>query len=241
MPATTASSVQVLRERLAALAPPPRAYSGVIATGDEALDSILPGGGIPTGKIVEITGAPGSGQTTLARQLVAGALATGRMVAYIDGAKVLAPRDWILSEHSLWIVRPPPDRVARCADLLLRSGAFGMVVVDGSILSRPVALRLSRLAREQNAALVVVNRSDKPVPSSALRLRIATEKKSYWRYGEQFQSRYWRIFIDKYGMNRSVEVSCGVPLACRLRSHTEVPDRRGVAPRDRRGKRVSGG
>ena len=131
-----------------------------LATGMAALDAVLPGHGLPRGRLTEITGAPGSGRTTIARQLVAATLQAGWWVAYVDAARTLAPRDWAaLGAHdSLWVVRPDdPARGAWCADVLLRSGAFGLVVLDGApALSRPVAVRLVRLARASDAAFVLL-------------------------------------------------------------------------------------
>jgi len=131
-----------------------------LATGMAALDAVLPGHGLPRGRLTEITGAPGSGRTTIARQLVASTLQAGWWVAYVDAARTLAPRDWAaLGAHDgLWVVRPDdPARGAWCADVLLRSGAFGLVVLDGApTLSRPVAVRLVRLARASDAAFVLL-------------------------------------------------------------------------------------
>ena len=52
-------------------------------------------------------------------------------MAYIDASRTLAPRDWVGSdERTLWIIRPPEAaRAAWCADVLLRSGSFALVVL----------------------------------------------------------------------------------------------------------------
>ena len=115
----------------------------------------------------------------LVREIVARALDDKRWVAYIDTARTLAPADWasLATTERLWIVRPPTDGTAAppvptastasrtapsesgahgpwCADVLLRSGAFGLVVLDGSgPLTHSIAVRLTRLARESNAAM----------------------------------------------------------------------------------------
>src|SRR5690606_9564709 len=79
---------------------------------------------------------------------------------YVDAARTLAPRDWVpLGVHEgVWMVRPPDAaRGAWCADVLLRTGAFALVVLDGGPpLERGIAARLTRLAREHDAALVVL-------------------------------------------------------------------------------------
>jgi hypothetical protein len=153
-------SIAALRQQLAEIVEGGRPAMPGLATGMAALDAVLPGHGLPRGRLTEITGAPGSGRTTIARQLVAATLQAGWWVAYVDAARTLAPRDWAaLGAHdSLWVVRPDdPARGAWCADVLLRSGAFGLVVLDGApVLSRPVAVRLVRLARASDAAFVLL-------------------------------------------------------------------------------------
>ena len=158
-------SLALLKQRLAEVLDVERpAASPGLATGIAALDRGLPGGGIPRGRLTEVRGGLGSGKTTLVRRVVEGAVAAGLQVAYVDAARTLAPRDWAhlarggRDEAGLWVVRPAdPARGALCADVLLRSGAFGLVVLDGAPpLPRGVAVRLTRLARESDAALVVV-------------------------------------------------------------------------------------
>ena len=259
-------SVAALRQRLSAIVVPPRVGTGGVLTGIAALDRALSDGGIPCGRLTEIVGARGSGATTLVRQIVASALAAGRWVAYVDGARMLAPRDWAVlgGTRRLWIVRPPNvERSAWCADVLLRSGAFGLVVVDrGPPLARPVAVRLSHLARDRNAALVVVSdESAGAIVGSAVRLRVSatrrapnTERRSEvrgprseWRWrvtsheSRTTPERTLRIVVEKGGTHGPVEVGCAIDVAHRLCAHPEVPDRRGVASRNRRGERAAPG
>jgi len=70
----------------------------------------------------------------------------------------LAPQDLAGLGERLIMVRPHDHtRGAWCADLLLRSGVFALVVLDGApVLSRTVGVRLSQLARERDAAFVVL-------------------------------------------------------------------------------------
>jgi hypothetical protein len=135
---------------------------------------------VPRGRITELLGPAGSGATSLARRLVGQALAAGAWVAYVDATRTLAPRDWAGAEPAdgasrLWVVRPPdPTRAAWCADVLLRSGGFGLVLVDGApVLSRAVALRLLQLARDADAALVLLGAGTRASDlGGALRLRL---------------------------------------------------------------------
>jgi hypothetical protein len=225
-------SVAALRQQLALLVAPPRAGTAAIPTGLAVLDRALSGGGLPCGRLTEILGGRGTGRTTLTRQLVAGAIAAGRWVAYVDGTRTLWPRDWtaMAGTRRLWIIRPPNDnRVAWCADVLLRSGAFGLVVLDGGPpLPRPVALRLTRLASDHDTAVVIVG-DERAIVGSAVRLRV---------HRRRADLAVIRIVVEKGGTHQSVEVCCAIDVARRLCAHPEVPDRRGVAARNRWGTRI---
>lgn len=236
-----------------------------LATGMAALDAVLPGHGLPRGRLTEITGAPGSGRTTIARQLVAATLRSGWWVAYVDAARTLAARDWAaLGAHDgLWVVRPDDSsRGAWCADVLLRSGAFGLVVLDGApALSRPVAVRLVRLARSSDAAFVLLAPDGQHAGvAGALQLRVQrvrTNKRQAdsldltarlegpslnglsrvsARAPARPEPRRLFITIEKGGPAQRVEVECASDevrhATRRVREDPQVPDRRGVARRD---------
>jgi len=255
-------SIAALRQQLADIVEGTRPTTPGLATGVAALDAALPGGGLPRGRLTEITGAPGSGVTTFTRQLVAAALGAGWWVAYVDAARTLAPRDWAtLGTHEgLWVVRPnEPARGAWCADVLLRSGAFGLVVLDGATaLPRAVAVRLVRLARTSDAAFVLLGADgQRSGVTGALQLRVqrAREKTattldlaarltghSDTRASAPARSRRLAITIEKGGPIQRVEVECGREGTRRVREDPQVPDRRGVARRDatRRSERAGG-
>jgi hypothetical protein len=123
----------------------------------------------------------------------------------------------------LWVTRPVmPSQGAWCADVLLRSGAFTLVVLDGAPpLSRAVAVRLTRLARQANAAFVVTgDHAPLTLLPGALRLELAR------------RARRGAVTVAKGGrggQHRTVEVVYAVNVARRLCAHSEIPDRRGVA------------
>jgi hypothetical protein len=211
-----------LKLQLGAIQDTARPDRAPLPTGLAELDALLVGHGIPRGRLTEITGAKGSGRTSMLRTLVTAVATGGRWVAYIDAARTLAPRDWahVGSERApLWIIRPTTSaRATWCADLLLRSGAFALVVMDGAPpLPRVLAVRLTRLARDVGAAFVVTGERGGDATGSSVRMRITRS------------NRTTTITLEKGGKRRTLEVSYGRAVARRLCTHPEVPDRRGVA------------
>ena len=171
-------SLAALRQQLAQVIEGTKPGTPGLATGIAALDGVLPGGGLPRGRLTELLGAPGCGKTSLVRRMVERAVCDGAWVAYVDATRTLAPREWAsLGAHEgLWMVRPRnAERGAWCADVLLRGGAFALVVLDGApMLSREVAVRLTLLARESDAALLVLGDDAKgSALGGALRMRVA--------------------------------------------------------------------
>ncbi len=170
----------ILRDQLQAVVATGRQASGPWSTGLAQLDRAL-GGGIPRGRVTEISGPLAVGKTALLRRLVTQVLHTGAWVAWIDAKRTLAPAPWTALGARFVVIRPPDTkRSAWTADLLLRSGVFALVVIDGAPpLSRVHGVRLAQLARERDAACVVLEHHDggREVRPSRLagtvRLRIA--------------------------------------------------------------------
>ena len=170
----------LLRDQLQAVVASGRQASGPWSTGLAQLDRAL-GGGIPRGRVTEISGPLAVGKTALLRRLVTQVLHTGAWVAWIDATRTLAPAPFTALGARFVVIRPPDRK--RCgwtADLLLRSGVFALVVIDGAPpLSRVHGVRLAQLARERDAACVVLEHHDggREVRPSRLagtvRLRIA--------------------------------------------------------------------
>jgi energy-coupling factor transporter ATP-binding protein EcfA2 len=237
------------------LSAPPGSGASALPTGVEELDEGLLGKGLPRGRLTEIIGARGSGKATLIRHIVGQTLARSGWVACIDASRTLAPRDWahLADSEELWMIRPTdPARAAWCADVLLRCGAFALVVIDSApILTRSVAVRLTRLARESGAALVVARDDDRAsMLGGAVRLRVKRPEAGARRArsldvlrssaggtrpppsgSPEHAERRMLIVIEKGGIHRIVEVSCAIGVARRLCAHSQVPDRRGVARR----------
>lgn len=244
-------SLALLRQQLAAVvAGTPSATPG-LPTGLAALDRALPGGGIPHGRITELLAPPGLGKTTIAHSLVAATMRSGGGVAWIDATRTLDPRSATstvasVDLESLWVVRPPdPARAPWCADLLLRSGAFALVVLDGApVLPRAVAVRLAQLARESDAALLLLGEGTRASDiGGALRLRLAAphtpphtppHTSPHPAHGAARSApRTIIATLEKGGPYQHVQLEIGhdpsPDIAHRLCTHPAIPDRRGVA------------
>ena len=223
---------------LVRLLPPLAPVTPALPTGIATLDAVLLGGGLPRGRLTEIVGSTGSGKTTLARSIVEATVEAHGWVAYIDAQRTLDARDWVHlgDAEGVWMIRPhDATRAAWCADILLRSGAFALVLLDGApALSKSAAVRLTRLARESNAALVLLgDRGAVTQLGGAVRLLVERRRQTDRRSGGQeirtAETHTIGVRVEKGGTLRTVEVSCAIAVARRLCAHPEVPDRRGVA------------
>ena len=106
----------------------------VIPTGSLALDVALGIGGIPKGRIVELYGPEGSGKTTVSLHIIAEAQAKGGITAFIDAEHALDPtyaRTLGVNIDELLVSQPDSgEQALEIADLLVRSGAIDLIVVD---------------------------------------------------------------------------------------------------------------
>jgi recombination protein RecA len=106
----------------------------VIPTGSLALDVALGIGGVPRGRVVEIFGPESSGKTTLSLQIVAEAQKDGGMAAFIDAEHCLDPtyaKKLGVDIDNLLISQPDTgEQALEIAEMLVRSGAIDVVVVD---------------------------------------------------------------------------------------------------------------
>jgi recombination protein RecA len=107
---------------------------GMIPTGSLALDIALGIGGIPRGRIVEVYGPEGSGKTTVCLHVIAEAQAKGGIAAFIDAEHALDPtysRTLGVNIDELLVSQPDNgEQALEIADLLVRSGAIDLIVVD---------------------------------------------------------------------------------------------------------------
>ncbi|MGE5694155.1 MAG: intein-containing recombinase RecA [Candidatus Sericytochromatia bacterium] len=106
----------------------------VIPTGSIALDVALGIGGLPKGRIIEIYGPESSGKTTVALHAVANAQAEGGIAAFIDAEHALDPeyaKKLGVDTDSLLVSQPDTgEQALEIADMLIRSGALDIIVID---------------------------------------------------------------------------------------------------------------
>ena len=106
----------------------------VISTGALSLDLALGIGGVPRGRIVEIYGPESSGTTSLALHIVAEAQRNGGIAAFIDAEHALDPtyaKAIGVDVDELLISQPDTgEQALEIADMLIRSGALDVLVID---------------------------------------------------------------------------------------------------------------
>jgi recombination protein RecA len=106
----------------------------VIPTGSIALDVALGIGGLPRGRVVEIYGPESSGKTTVALHAIANAQKAGGIAAIIDAEHALDP-DYAqklgVDTEALLVSQPDTgEQALEIADMLIRSGAVDLIVID---------------------------------------------------------------------------------------------------------------
>ena len=114
-----------------------------IPTGALSLDLALGIGGLPRGRIVEIFGPESSGKSTLAMHVVAEAQRNGGICAYIDAEHAMDPvyaKAIGVNVDDLLISQPDTgEQALEIADMLIRSGALDMIVIDSVAALTPRA------------------------------------------------------------------------------------------------------
>ncbi|KHO28994.1 MULTISPECIES: recombinase RecA [Corynebacterium] len=119
--------------------PPIRA----ISSGNTAIDIALGVGGFPRGRIVEIYGPESSGKTTVALHAIASAQKEGGIAAFIDAEHALDPeyaRLLGVDTDNLLVSQPDTgEQALEIADMLVRSGAIDIIVIDSVAALTPKA------------------------------------------------------------------------------------------------------
>ncbi len=111
-----------------------RAPVEVIPTGSIALDVALGIGGLPRGRIVEVYGPESSGKTTVTLHAIANAQRAGGTAAFIDAEHALDPeyaKALGVDIDALLVSQPDTgEQALEIADMLIRSGAIDLIVID---------------------------------------------------------------------------------------------------------------
>jgi len=115
----------------------------VISTGSLSLDLALGIGGLPRGRVVEVYGPESSGKTTLTLQVVGAAQKAGGTAAFVDAEHALDPsyaEKLGVNVDDLLVSQPDTgEQALEIADMLVRSGAVDVVVVDSVAALTPKA------------------------------------------------------------------------------------------------------
>ncbi|MBU6348320.1 MAG: recombinase RecA [Actinomycetales bacterium] len=106
----------------------------IISTGSVALDVALGIGGLPRGRVVEIYGPESSGKTTLALHAIANAQRNGGIAAFVDAEHAFDPEYAVklgVDIDNLLVSQPDTgEQALEIADMLIRSGALDIIVID---------------------------------------------------------------------------------------------------------------
>jgi recombination protein RecA len=105
-----------------------------IPTGSLSLDLALGVGGVPRGRVIEIFGPESSGKTTLALHIIAEAMKTGGIAAFVDAEHALDigyARKLGVKTDDLLVSQPDTgEQALEIAETLVRSGAIDVLVID---------------------------------------------------------------------------------------------------------------
>src|SRR6185436_17754915 len=114
-----------------------------VSTGSLGLDIALGVGGLPRGRVVEIYGPESSGKTTLTLQVIAEAQRVGGTAAFVDAEHALDPvyaAKLGVNVQDLLVSQPDTgEQALEITDMLVRSGAVDIVVVDSVAALTPKA------------------------------------------------------------------------------------------------------
>ena len=114
-----------------------------ISTGSLGIDIALGIGGLPTGRVVEIYGPESSGKTTLTLQVIAQAQRDGKTCAFVDAEHALDPvyaEKLGVNVEELLVSQPDTgEQALEICDMLVRSGAVDVVIVDSVAALTPKA------------------------------------------------------------------------------------------------------
>jgi recombination protein RecA len=115
----------------------------VVSSGSLAIDVALGIGGLPRGRVIEIYGPESSGKTTLTLQVIAEAQKLGGTAAFVDAEHALDPQyaeNLGVDVEDLLVSQPDTgEQALEITDMLVRSGAVDIVVIDSVAALTPKA------------------------------------------------------------------------------------------------------
>lgn len=207
-----------------------------VATGVVALDRVLPGGGLPRGRLT--AWAPGGGAAAVLRGACGQVVAGGERAAWVEvggggwggGGGALPGVGW---RPGVLLWRPAGAAAGlECTEELLRTAGFGLVVLSGAEAGRMEVVRLSRAAREGGGAFVLLAGGSVSAP---LRLSSRILPEGYrWRPGPfggaaEVESALVRVQVNGLGVSVWTEFSLPVVQdELRLSLEPGLVDRRGA-------------
>jgi recombination protein RecA len=114
-----------------------------ISTGSLSIDIALGAGGLPMGRVIEIYGPESSGKTTLTLEAIAQAQKAGKVCAFVDAEHALDPiyaKKLGVDVDNLLVSQPDTgEQALEITDMLARSGAVDMIVIDSVAALTPKA------------------------------------------------------------------------------------------------------
>ena len=211
----------------------PVAYrtGGAVPTAISALDNFLPAGGLPRGRVSLWTGG---GATALLYAAAQGVVANGERAAWIDGAGTIAGDSW---QPGALLLKPEGELESLiCAEELLRSGGFGLVVLSGAGRAfNQEDVRISRAVREGGGAFVALSAT-----SSVAHLRVSSRiaPDGYrWRhdpFGDPVEVVEVKVQVEAQALGWSGRITVTLPVVShryRTAPETALVDRRGAKVR----------
>jgi RecA/RadA recombinase len=149
-----------------------------LPTGIAALDRVL-GGGLPRGRVTELTGPRSAGRTGLACAVAASATRAGETIAWVDPADALEPEAaraaGVVLERTLWVRPRDVADALRATDILLGAGGFGLVVLDLGDGAGPRGRSAPPKVAAETAVLVAAARHETGTPA-ALGLEVTAHR-----------------------------------------------------------------
>jgi hypothetical protein len=226
---------QALEQRYPNALPISYRTAGALATGVAALDHMLPAGGLPRGRLS--LWKPGGGATAILYAACEAVAQGGERAAWIDAAGTVAGDAW---RPGPLLLKPEGELESLiCAEELLRSGAFGLIVLSGARAAfAREDVRLSRAVREGGGAFVAIAEQ-----SNVAHLQISShiDPAGYrWKtnpFGEPADVTEVRVQVEAQAMGWSGRAQVVLPVSDfrqRLAVDPALVDRRGAQKRKRR-------